>query len=80
MAPGSPAVVPSALASQGLPYEFDQLRLRGRAAGKSALDEVIAGKPLTYAPGVTSSRLCFKLPLYYDVVEFPERNRSRQTS
>lgn len=62
---------PSDLAGQGLPYEFDGFRLRGRAASESALDDlVLSGKPLTYAPGVTPTCDYSRMPLYLDVVDF----------
>ena len=61
---------PNELASQGLPYEFDRAALRGRAASESVLDDVIAGKRFTYAPGIQPSWEFYRMPLYLDLVNF----------
>lgn len=68
---------PTDLAGQGLPYVFDRFRLRGRAASEAGLDDVIEGKPLTYAPGVMPTWLRDRMPLNLDVVDFPRRARLR---
>jgi hypothetical protein len=62
---------PTDLGSQGLPYEFDRFRLRGRGATESTLDDVLNGKALTFARGVTPQWLAGRLPLNLDLVDFP---------
>jgi hypothetical protein len=64
---------PTELASQGLPYEFDQFFLRGRGPSESTVDDVLSGRPFTFAPGVTPEWMCDRLPLNLDLVTFPER-------
>jgi murein DD-endopeptidase MepM/ murein hydrolase activator NlpD len=60
---------PSALASQGLPYAFDMLYFQGRAASESAVDDVLAGQPLTLAPGVRPGLQFARMPLNLDLVQ-----------
>ena len=61
---------PTALASQGIPYEFDRFQLRGRAASGNVVDDVLAGQPFTFAPGVRPKEQTDRLPLYLDLVDF----------
>jgi hypothetical protein len=61
---------PTALASQGIPYEFDRFYLRGRAASDGVVDDVLAGKPFTFAPGARPKRQMDRLPLFLDLVDF----------
>jgi murein DD-endopeptidase MepM/ murein hydrolase activator NlpD len=62
---------PSELASQGLPYEFDHLRLAGRAVSEDNLDAILAGEPLQFAPGVQPGPMNRRMPLNLDLVDFP---------
>jgi hypothetical protein len=64
---------PSDLAAQGLPYEFDRFRLRGRGATEDTVEDVLSGKALTLAPGVTPRCQCDRMPLQLDLVDFPRR-------
>ena len=67
---------PNELASQGLPFMLDRQYLRGRAASENVLDDLFAGKPFTYAPGVQPSWLFYRMPIYLDVADFyPEKGR-----
>ncbi|HET9169608.1 MAG TPA: M23 family metallopeptidase [Actinospica sp.] len=64
---------PSALAAQGLPYEFDIQNLEGRAASENAVDDVLAGKALTLAPGVRPGLRFGSMPLNLDLIGFGPR-------
>ncbi len=66
---------PTALASQGIPYEFDRSYLRGRAASENVVDDVLAGQPFTFAPGVGPTWQTNRLPLFLDLVDFPKSTR-----
>lgn len=61
---------PSELASQGIPYEFDRMYLIGRAASESDVDNVLAGEPMQFAPGVQPGLLFDRLALNLDLVCF----------
>jgi murein DD-endopeptidase MepM/ murein hydrolase activator NlpD len=66
---------PSELASQGIPYEFNRFLLRGRATSESVVDDVLTGRPFTYAPGVRPTRQRERLPLYLDLINFPKTTK-----
>ena len=66
---------PSELAAQGLPYEFDRLRLAGRAISEDNVDDILSGLPMQFAPGVHPGPLSRRMPLNLDLVDFPPAHK-----
>jgi murein DD-endopeptidase MepM/ murein hydrolase activator NlpD len=62
---------PSSLASNGLPYEIDQLKITGRTAGTEAFDHAEAeGTPLEFTPLNPAQPVRGGLPLDQLVISF----------
>ncbi len=64
---------PSALGSNGLPFVFDTMTLRGRLAGTfQAMDQAtLAGRPVTIEATAGAAGRPGEMPLTLDVVDFP---------
>ena len=62
---------PNPLASDGLPYEFEEFSLVGQAASDDAIGTLFSGAPLPLSsPGVTGPRTK-EMPSYLDLLDFP---------
>ena len=64
---------PDPLASNGLPFVFSEFRLVARMPGDDSIVALITnGGPAELTPGVTPSEETDVMPLYLDVMDYPE--------
>ncbi|MBV8965777.1 MAG: M23 family metallopeptidase [Mycobacteriaceae bacterium] len=63
---------PEPLRANGLPFQFDRFRLDSRLTPEGN-DQVAAGGPAVFAPGVTAAEKTFAMPLYLDAMTYPRR-------
>ncbi|MFE5706457.1 M23 family metallopeptidase [Rhodococcus koreensis] len=62
---------PDFLASNGIPFEFENFDLDGRVTGESFEAAATAGAPVVDATGTQTGSRTDEMPLYLDVVTFP---------
>jgi hypothetical protein len=60
------------LVSNGVPYEFRSFERTGRVASPAVLDQMIDGAPAQYQGGLPAGPHTEQLPLWLDVLTFPE--------